>query len=166
MHMKLASFLFLKSSVCCLLALTLLACTQKLKIEDQQVGTGPAVKHKDIVRVHYSGWLEKNGTIFDDSRQRDRPYVFVVGAGRVIEGWDQGILGMKKGGKRRITIPPEMAYGPQKKRGIPPNSTLVFDIELLEIIDANALIKPKKEAGKPAPDKKNQEMNNSHSHQH
>ena len=105
----------------------------ELKIEDLEIGDGAEVKEGDTVSVHYTGTLT-NGTKFDSSLDRDTPFEFTVGAGQVIEGWDQGLIGMKIGGKRRLTIPPELGYG---ERGagddIPPNSTLIFEIELLEI---------------------------------
>ena len=105
----------------------------KLVKEDTVVGKGPEAKKGDKVSVHYTGTLT-NGTKFDSSRDRDEPFEFTLGAGMVIKGWDEGVAGMKKGGKRKLTIPSEMGYGksgsPPK---IPPDATLVFDIELLEI---------------------------------
>jgi FKBP-type peptidyl-prolyl cis-trans isomerase len=101
--------------------------------EDTVVGKGPEAKKGDKVSVHYTGTLT-NGTKFDSSHDRDEPFEFTLGASMVIKGWDEGVVGMKKGGKRRLTIPSEMGYGksgsPPK---IPPDATLVFDIELLEI---------------------------------
>ena len=104
-----------------------------LQIEDENIGEGPAVKEGDIVKVHYTGML-KNGKIFDTSKQSGRePFIFQVGAGSVIEGWEKGLIGMKVGGKRVLTIAPELAYGDRDMGEIPPNSTLIFQIELLGI---------------------------------
>lgn len=105
----------------------------ELIIEDIKVGTGvEAVKHS-IVTVNYTGWLE-DGTKFDSSLNAGRePYRFTVGAGQVIRGWDEGIPGMKVGGKRKLTIPPSMAYGNRDRGAIPPNSTLIFEVDLLVV---------------------------------
>jgi peptidylprolyl isomerase len=113
------------------------AVTALLK-EDVKVGKGPAAKAGDTVRVHYTGTL-LDGTKFDSSRDRNEPFELKLGAGMVIKGWDEGIPGMKAGGKRKLTIPSDMAYG---KSGhppvIPPDSPLVFDVELMEIVPAAA----------------------------
>lgn len=105
----------------------------KLEITDTTKGTGPEVKNGDTISVHYVGTL-KDGTKFDSSRDRGTPFDFQVG-GRVIDGWNKGVLGMKPGGKRKLVIPYQMAYGemgaPPK---IPPRSDLVFEIELLKIL--------------------------------
>jgi len=104
-----------------------------LKSEDLQVGSGDEAKTGKTVSVHYTGTLT-NGSKFDSSLDRGKPFEFELGAGRVIKGWDQGVVGMKVGGKRKLTIPSDLAYG---ARGfppvIPPDSTLVFEIELLGV---------------------------------
>lgn len=105
----------------------------QLKIEDIQVGTGIEATKGSLVTVHYTGTLE-NGTKFDSSVDRGEPFTTPIGEGRVIKGWDEGIPGMKVGGKRRLTIPSEMGYGTRgSPPTIPPNATLIFDVELLEI---------------------------------
>lgn len=106
----------------------------KLQIKDDVIGKGAEAKAGDMVRVHYVGKL-LDGTEFDASRKHGNDgFEFPLGAGRVIKGWDQGVAGMKEGGKRKLTIPPHLGYG---ERGagakIPPNSTLVFDVELLKV---------------------------------
>ena len=103
-----------------------------LVIEDVVVGTGATAAAGDLVTVNYVGTLT-NGTKFDSSYDRGQPYSFVIGAGAVIAGWDQGVPGMKVGGKRRLTIPPSLGYGSQARGAIPANSTLVFEIELVSI---------------------------------
>ncbi|HEY7238344.1 MAG TPA: FKBP-type peptidyl-prolyl cis-trans isomerase [Burkholderiales bacterium] len=101
--------------------------------EDLVVGSGATAKAGQDVVVHYVGWLS-DGTQFDSSRARRDPLDFALGAGDVIKGWDEGLPGMKVGGKRRLTIPPELAYGDQGLAGIiPPRATLVFEVELLNI---------------------------------
>ncbi len=105
---------------------------QTLKIEDTKVGTGAAVKSGDTVVMHYTGKLS-DGTKFDSSLDRNEPFETQIGVGQVIKGWDEGIVGMKTGGKRKLIIPPSMGYGEQQMGNIPPNSTLIFDVELLEI---------------------------------
>ncbi len=105
----------------------------QLQIEDLQVGQGPEAKAGQLVTVHYTGWLT-NGAKFDSSVDRNEPFVFPLGAGRVIQGWDQGVAGMKVGGQRTLIIPAEMGYGPRGYPGvIPPNATLMFDVELLGV---------------------------------
>jgi peptidylprolyl isomerase len=105
---------------------------QELKYEDLKVGTGEQARPGDQVEVHYTGWL-KDGTKFDSSLDRGKPFPFKLGAGDVIKGWDQGVAGMKVGGKRKLTIPPELAYGNRTRGPIPANSTLVFEVELLKV---------------------------------
>ncbi|MBO02938.1 MAG: hypothetical protein CMG35_09875 [Candidatus Marinimicrobia bacterium] len=104
-----------------------------LQIEDIKIGEGNEVKKFDIVTVNYTGTLE-DGTKFDSSLNPGRtPFRFTVGAGQVIKGWDEGLMGMKVGGKRKLTIPPELGYGSRDNGPIPANSTLIFDIDLLGI---------------------------------
>jgi FKBP-type peptidyl-prolyl cis-trans isomerase len=105
----------------------------ELQIEDLVAGTGAEAKAGDLVSVHYTGWLT-DGTKFDSSLDRGQPLQFTIGQGDVIQGWDQGVAGMKVGGKRKLTIPPALAYGAQGYPPvIPPNATLEFEIELLGI---------------------------------
>jgi peptidylprolyl isomerase/FKBP-type peptidyl-prolyl cis-trans isomerase FkpA len=105
----------------------------ELKIEDIVVGTGAEAKSGDTVTVNYLGTL-LNGTKFDSSYDRNQPFSFQLGAGQVIVGWDKGLLGMKVGGKRKLTIPSEMAYGSRGAGGvIGPNEPLIFEIELLKL---------------------------------
>ncbi|MDO8601561.1 MAG: FKBP-type peptidyl-prolyl cis-trans isomerase [bacterium] len=103
-----------------------------MTIEDLKTGTGKTAESGTMVSVHYVGTLT-NGTKFDSSRDRGAPFTFSLGSGQVIEGWDKGVVGMKVGGLRRLTIPPDMAYGSQAVGSIPANSTLVFEVELLNV---------------------------------
>jgi len=114
-----------------------------LKYEDLEEGTGETAKKGDVVEVHYTGWLT-DGRKFDSSLDRGQPFRFELGAGKVVKGWEEGVPGMKVGGKRKLTIPPELGYGTRGagNGAIPPNATLVFEIELLRI---NAPPSPKPE---------------------
>ena len=104
-----------------------------LQYIETQLGTGAEAKSGDVVSVHYTGWLE-NGTKFDSSRDRNETFRFKLGAGQVIKGWDEGVAGMKAGGKRKLTIPAALGYGTRGAGGvIPPNAILVFEVELLGI---------------------------------
>jgi FKBP-type peptidyl-prolyl cis-trans isomerase len=103
-----------------------------LVVEDLVVGTGATAASGDTVTVHYLGTLT-NGTKFDSSYDRGTPYSFRLGTGAVIPGFDQGVTGMKVGGKRRLTIPPSLAYGSTGSGQIPPNATIVFEVELVSI---------------------------------
>jgi len=105
-----------------------------LKYDDTVIGDGATAVKGQTVSVHYTGWLT-DGEKFDSSKDRNDPFQFALGAGRVIRGWDEGVQGMKVGGTRRLTIPPQLGYGAQGAGGvIPPNATLVFEVELLAIL--------------------------------
>ena len=104
-----------------------------LIIEDLAPGEGAAAAAGQCVTVHYTGWLA-SGSKFDSSKDRNDPFVFHLGAGQVIRGWDEGVQGMLVGGRRKLTIPPELGYGTRGAGGaIPPDATLVFEVELLGI---------------------------------
>lgn len=106
---------------------------EDLKITDLKVGDGAEAVAGQTVTVHYTGWL-MDGTKFDSSVDRGEPFSFPLGAGRVIRGWDEGVAGMKVGGKRELIIPPHMGYGSRGAGGvIPPNATLKFEVELLGV---------------------------------
>jgi FKBP-type peptidyl-prolyl cis-trans isomerase FkpA len=111
-----------------------------LQVSDTKVGGGATASAGNRVTVHYTGWLydpktaNKHGKQFDSSRDRDEPFSFKLGAGQVITGWDQGVAGMKIGGTRTLVIPSDLAYGSRGAGSvIPPNATLVFDVELLDV---------------------------------
>ncbi len=105
----------------------------ELICEDLNVGQGVEATPGKRVSVHYTGTLA-NGSKFDSSKDRGTPFVFALGTGQVIKGWDQGVAGMKVGGRRKLTIPPELGYGARGAGGvIPPNATLIFDVELLDV---------------------------------
>jgi FKBP-type peptidyl-prolyl cis-trans isomerase len=106
--------------------------TKGLKIEDIKVGTGREVKNGDTVVINYVGTLT-DGTKFDSSYDRGKPFETQIGTGQVIKGWDLGVIGMKIGGKRKLTIPPQLAYGNQAIGSIPANSTLIFEVELVAV---------------------------------
>ena len=108
-----------------------------LKIKEEVVGTGPEARAGQNVSVHYTGWLDeagKKGQKFDSSRDRGQPFSFGLGGGQVIRGWDEGVAGMKVGGRRTLLIPAELGYGARGAGGvIPPGATLLFDVELLGV---------------------------------
>lgn len=102
-----------------------------LHVQDLEAGEGARADSGDIATVHYTGWLP-NGEVFDSSRER-QPFEVALGYGRVINGWDQGLVGMREGGRRLLVVPPGLAYGTSRRGPIPANSTLVFEVELLEV---------------------------------
>ena len=107
--------------------------TKDLQITDIAEGNGKAAVKGALVLCHYTGWLE-DGTKFDSSHDHGRPFQFVIGSGRVIKGWDQGLMGMKEGGKRRLFVPSQLAYG-ERQIGpiIKPHSNLIFEVEMIEV---------------------------------
>lgn len=105
-----------------------------LRIEDLQPGDGEEAVKGALITTHYTGWLE-DGTVFDSSREKGRPFQCVIGTGRVIKGWDQGLMGMRVGGTRKLFVPAQLAYGERQIGAhIAPNSNLIFEIELLEVL--------------------------------
>jgi FKBP-type peptidyl-prolyl cis-trans isomerase FkpA len=109
------------------------AAVTELRMEDSKIGTGALAKSGNLVSIHYTGWLA-DGKRFVSSRDRNEPFNFVLGAGQVIKGWDQGVTGMKVGGVRKLTVPPKLGYGGLGEGGaVPPNATLVFEVELLSV---------------------------------
>lgn len=105
-----------------------------LRIEDLQPGDGKEAVKGALITTHYIGWLE-DGTVFDSSRDKGRPFQCVIGTGRVIKGWDQGLMGMRVGGTRKLFVPAHLAYGERQIGAhIAPNSNLIFEIELLEVL--------------------------------
>ncbi|TJZ72961.1 FKBP-type peptidyl-prolyl cis-trans isomerase [Chitiniphilus eburneus] len=108
--------------------------TTELQIEDLQAGDGKEISKGALITAHYSGYLE-DGTKFDSSHDRGKPFQCVIGTGRVIKGWDIGLMGMKAGGKRKLFVPAHLAYGERQVGAhIKPNSNLIFEIELLEVL--------------------------------
>ncbi len=104
----------------------------KFSIEDLKEGEGKEVTSGDFIVIHYHGTLE-NGKVFDSSYERGKPFETRIGVGQVIDGWDMGVVGMKKGGKRKLVIPPQLAYGDRQIGDIPAGSTLIFEVELIDI---------------------------------
>lgn len=105
----------------------------QLQVIDLQVGEGKAAVKGALITTHYTGWLE-DGSEFDSSHSRGKPFQCVIGTGRVIKGWDQGLMGMQVGGKRKLLVPAHLGYGERTMGKIPPHSNLVFEIELLEVL--------------------------------
>lgn len=104
----------------------------KFKITEISHGSGEEVHSGDFITINYKGWLE-NGQVFDSSYERGTPFKCRIGVGEVIDGWDMGVIGMKEGGKRKLIIPPQLAYGENGIGIIPPNSTLIFEVELISV---------------------------------
>lgn len=120
---------------------TILNQNAKLTKQDLVIGTGEEAKKGDRITVHYRGTLT-NGKEFDSSYTK-QPFTFTLGSGEVIKGWDEGIGGMKVGGKRKLIIPPDLAYGNTQQGNIPPNSTLIFEVELLQVVKKSEQANPK-----------------------
>lgn len=107
--------------------------SNELQIIDIQPGDGKAVVKGALITTHYTGWLD-DGTTFDSSHERGKPFQCVIGTGRVIKGWDQGLMGMQVGGKRKLIVPAHLGYDSRSMGKIPPHSNLTFEIELLEVL--------------------------------
>ena len=107
--------------------------SNELRIEDLQLGSGKEAVKGALITTQYRGWLE-DGSEFDSSYSRGKPFQCVIGTRRVIQGWDQGLMGMRVGGKRKLWVPAHLGYGERQVGSIPPNSNLVFEIELLEVL--------------------------------
>ena len=107
--------------------------SNELLIEDILPGEGKEVVKGALITTHYTGWLE-DGTVFDSSLEKGRPFQCVIGTGRVIKGWDQGLMGMRVGGKRKLLVPSALGYGERQVGCIPVNANLIFEIELLEVL--------------------------------
>ncbi|WP_367084874.1 FKBP-type peptidyl-prolyl cis-trans isomerase [Pseudomonas sp. HOU2] len=107
--------------------------TDELQVIELQVGEGKSAVKGALITTQYTGWLE-DGSEFDSSHSRGKPFQCVIGTGRVIKGWDQGLMGMQVGGKRKLLVPAHLGYGERTMGKIPPNSNLVFEIELLEVL--------------------------------
>ncbi len=107
--------------------------SNELKVEDLQLGDGKAVVKGALITTQYRGWLE-DGTEFDSSYSRGKPFQCVIGTRRVIQGWDQGLMGMCVGGKRKLWVPAHLGYGERQVGAIPANANLIFEIELLEVL--------------------------------
>ncbi|RWU20782.1 peptidylprolyl isomerase [Pseudomonas alkylphenolica] len=107
--------------------------SSELQITDIQLGEGKEAVRGALITTQYTGWLE-DGTKFDSSYDRGKPFQCVIGTGRVIKGWDQGLMGMKVGGKRKLVVPSHLAYGERSMGAITPHSNLTFEIELLEVL--------------------------------
>ncbi|MDX5372572.1 MAG: FKBP-type peptidyl-prolyl cis-trans isomerase [Pseudomonadaceae bacterium] len=107
--------------------------SNELKIEDLHLGSGKEAVKGALITTQYRGWLE-DGSEFDSSYSRGKPFQCVIGTRRVIQGWDQGLMGMRVGGKRKLWVPAHLGYGERQVGSIPPNSNLVFEIELLEVL--------------------------------
>ena len=107
--------------------------TPELLITDLLIGDGKTAVKGALITTHYTGWLE-DGTVFDSSHERGKPFQCVIGTGRVIKGWDLGLMGMRVGGKRKLLVPAHLGYGERSVGAIPPGSDLTFEIELLEVL--------------------------------